>query len=35
MIKSRGQVVKMGGAAYVEADKVAEAQVMATFGEAS
>jgi beta-hydroxyacyl-ACP dehydratase FabZ len=34
MIKSRGQVVKMGGAATVAGEKVAEAQVMATFGEA-
>ncbi|MFP4032662.1 MAG: 3-hydroxyacyl-ACP dehydratase FabZ [Desulfococcaceae bacterium] len=35
MIKSRGQVVKMGGVAFVEGEKVAEAQVMATFGEPS
>jgi 3-hydroxyacyl-[acyl-carrier-protein] dehydratase len=34
MLKSRGEVVKMEGAAFVDADKVAEAQVLATFGEA-
>lgn len=34
MLKSRADVVKMAGIAYVDADKVAEAQVLATFGEA-
>lgn len=34
MLKRRGKVVKMEGVAYVDEDKAAEAQVLATFGEA-